>query len=112
MQYIDIHSHVAPGVRFEEVIEGINANGVSHIGIMPRGGAREAQVMEFYKRYPDRVIPFYGGSAIQTLLCQGSNVSMNKEEIIFFQGYRKDWWEKNLEKSLEQIERDLKGGAI
>lgn len=112
MQYIDIHSHIAPGVDFEEIIESIDANGVSHIGIMPRGGGKEAQVMEFYERYPDRVIPFYGGSAIQTLLCQGSNVSMNKEEIIFFQGYRKDWWEENLEKSLEQIERDLKGGPF
>jgi len=91
------------------VINNINANDVAHIAIMPRGGSKEAEVLEFYERCPNRVIPFYGGHAIQTLLTQGSNVSMNKEEIIFFQGYRRDWWEKNLEPSIEQIEEDLKG---
>lgn len=109
MRYIDIHSHVAPGVNFEEIIEDINANDVSHIGIMPRGGANEDQVLAFYENYPDRVIPFYGGCAIQTLLMQGSNISMNKETVIFFQGYRKDWWGENLEQSIEKIEKDLKG---
>jgi Tat protein secretion system quality control protein TatD with DNase activity len=109
VQYVDTHSHIAPGVDFEQVIEGINANNVSHIGIMPRGGATEEEVVEFHKRYPDRVIPFYGGCAIQSLLTQGSNVSINKEDIVFFQGYRQDWWERNLEKLIEQIEKDLKG---
>ena len=108
MEYIDTHSHVAPGVNFEEVIESIDASGVSYIAIMPRGGSKEAQVLEFYERYPNRVIPFYGGEMIQALLMQGSNISINKEQVLFFQGYREDWWEKNLEKSLEQIERDLK----
>ncbi len=73
MEYIDIHSHVAPGVDFEKVIEDINANDVSHIGIMPGGGASESQVLEFYEKYPDRVVPFYGDSAIQTLLSQWMN---------------------------------------
>lgn len=109
MEYVDTHSHIAPDVDLVEVIETINANGVSHIGIMPRGGAKESQVIDFYERYPNRVIPFYGGSSIQTLLCQGSNISINREEIIFFRGYRKDWWEKNLEQSIEQIEKELKG---
>lgn len=47
MQYVDTHSHIAPGVDFEQVIEGINANNVSHIGIMPRGGATEEEMGAF-----------------------------------------------------------------
>jgi len=109
MHYIDTHSHVAPGVDFDEVIDNLNANEVSHIVIMPRGGSTEARVIEFYEKYPHRVIPFYGGHAIQNLLKKGSHTSTSKEGIQFFKGYRNDWWEQHLEQSIKQIEIALKG---
>jgi len=108
MKYIDTHSHIAPGVDFAEVIESIDANDVFNIAIMARGGTKEDPVIELHERYPGRVIPFYGGQAIQALLMQGSSISINQEQILFFQGYREEWWEKNFEESIEQMERDIR----
>jgi Tat protein secretion system quality control protein TatD with DNase activity len=109
MIYIDTHSHIAPGVNLKEIIENIDTNDVSHIGIMPRGGTKEAEIIEFYERYPNRVIPFYGGQAVQALLKQGSHRSVGKDEVIFFQGHCEEWWEENLGHSMELIRDDLKG---
>lgn len=106
MRCIDTHAHIAPDTSFKEIISSMDSAEVSHIGIMPRGGAEESDVMEFHSLYPDRVIPFYGGSDIQTIFMEGS-VKKETPGIKYFYGYREEWWNERLDEYLDYLEKEL-----
>ena len=106
MIFIDTHAHVSPCTDCDEIIRNMDESNVSQIGIMPRGGAEEAEVVDFYTRYPDRVIPFYGGSDIQTLLIEGGE-RIEKPGMKYFGNYRDAWWDEWLDEIMEYLEREL-----
>jgi len=106
MNCIDTHAHIAPDTDFESVIRSLDTAGVSHIAIMPRGGSEESDVIDFHREFPDRVIPFYGGSDIQTIFMEGSR----KREVPgmkYFEGYREDWWNERLAEYMSYLESEL-----
>ncbi len=107
MRLIDTHAHIAPDTDYDAVIESMDAADVSHIGIMPRGGSEESDVVDFYSRYPDRVLPFYGGSDIQTVLMEGS-AKAAMPGMKFFQGYRAEWWSEWLDDVMAHLESELR----
>lgn len=107
MRLIDTHAHIAPDTDFDAVIESMDAADVSHIGIMPRGGSEESDVVDFHGRYPDRVLPFYGGSDIQTVLMEGSAKAATPG-MKFFQGYREEWWSEWLDDVVAHLESELR----
>lgn len=106
MKYIDTHAHIAPDTNYDAIISSMDASGVSHIGIMPRGGSEESDVLDFYAQYPDRVLPFYGGSDIQTLFMEGG-VKVETEGMKFFRGYREEWWGERLDEIMGYFEQEL-----
>lgn len=106
MTLIDTHAHVAPCTDYEEIIRKIDESNVSQIGIMPRGGAEETDVVSFHARYPDRIIPFYGGSDIQTLFMEGGE-RIEKSGMTYFVDYRDAWWDEWLDEIMEYLEREL-----
>lgn len=106
MSHIDTHAHIAPCTDHAEIIASMDAAGVGHIAIMPRGGAEEAEVLDFFKAFPDRVIPFFGGSDIQTLFMQGGE-RIGKPGMTYFKGYRNDWWEEWLEEIMAYLESEM-----
>jgi predicted TIM-barrel fold metal-dependent hydrolase len=106
MDCIDTHAHIAPDTRYDEIISSMDAAQVSRIGIMPRGGAEESDVMEFYSRYSDRVIPFYGGSDIQTIFMEGGK-KRETPGMKYFHGYREEWWNERLDEFLGCLEHEL-----
>lgn len=107
MKFIDTHAHIAPDTDYDAVIESLDAANVSHIAIMPRGGSEESDVVDFYGRYPDRVLPFYGGSDIQTVLMEGST-KISEPRMKLFQGCREEWWSEWLDEVMAHLESELR----
>jgi predicted TIM-barrel fold metal-dependent hydrolase len=106
MNCIDTHAHIAPDTDFDAIVTSLDAAGVSHVGIMPRGGSEESDVLDFHSRHPDRVVPFYGGSDIQTIFMEGSWTS-EEPGMKYFRGYRAEWWDERLAGYLAYLEQEL-----
>jgi len=107
MKCIDTHAHIAPDTDFNAIIASMDAADVSHIGIMPRGGAEESDVIDFYLNYPERVLPFYGGSDIQTVLMEGATKRVTPN-MRFFQDCREAWWAEWLDEIMAHLESGMR----
>ena len=55
---IDVHTHLPPNVDLERIIENFDRGGVEKAVVMARGGMSAEDTLHFYKKYPNRVVPF------------------------------------------------------
>ncbi len=57
---IDVHSHAIPDLTIDRIISCLDKARVTRVVLMPRQGATDAMVLNFYEIFPDRIIPFIG----------------------------------------------------
>lgn len=58
-QVIDVHTHLPPEVSLDTIIDNFDRAGVEKAVVMARGGMRPRDTLDFHRKYPDRVIPFF-----------------------------------------------------
>jgi len=56
----DAHAHLRPGVSTELVMKQMDRSDVDISVIMGRAGVSDAEVLEFHRQYPQRIVPAIG----------------------------------------------------
>jgi len=102
---VDAHAHITRGIRLREVLDRMDAAGVSTAVVMARE-VDERRILELRRLAPTRIVPFMGGRLIQAAFQRGSYRS-NRRGVRHYRGFRDDWWRKRGESVFHKLEEAL-----